>query len=316
MADTIDWPAALHRTIMLAQLQHSESNPRSQKYPSGDLWKCLLTISILRDLNAATDDDTNTTRFLRINHAGLSGALFYPTPTRRALIPDEQTIDLEVDALIKGNAVQILYFPNLACTSFVIGQVMKAHLLSDSTISPKPHLSGSGFSLNSHALEALGHALAGGSSIPIRDLSGELKPTPRCADRVLKDRRLAARQLLVARYRNAVRNGTRDPIRLIPRVIAPSSVPKEIKLDNMLSLDSRREDVNKEGPQDALDTPQSPTLRSNAAIPRADKHPLLPVLGNHRHANKPTPASVDAQSVKKHSGVLEPAGGKGKENDV
>lgn len=74
---------------------------------------------------------------------------------------------------------------------------MKAHLLSNAAICPKPHVSGSGFSLSSCALEALTRVLASDSAVPIRDLFSELKPTPQCADRVLKDRRDAGRQLLV-----------------------------------------------------------------------------------------------------------------------
>ncbi|KAJ7902070.1 hypothetical protein B0H14DRAFT_2669784 [Mycena olivaceomarginata] len=276
---TLNWTGALHRTIMLAQLPHCLSNTRSSKYPSGDLWKCILGLSIIHDLEVATDDekDTNTTRFIRLNHAGLSGVIFYPLPARRASIPDEHAIDSEVDALIEQNAVQILYFPNLACTSFVTGQVMKSHLLSDPTICPKPHPSGSGFSLDSHAFEALSHALAGGSAIPIRDLSSELKPTPDCAEVVLKERRIAARLQLVIRYRNSIRNTPRDSIRHALKASMPLAIPEEIKLDQM-SLN-------------------------------AHKPALLPAL----RAN----TTVDHQTVeKKRPKVLEPAGGKGKENDI
>ncbi|KAJ7346854.1 hypothetical protein DFH08DRAFT_869572 [Mycena albidolilacea] len=326
---TLNWTGALHRTIMLAQLPHCLSNTRSSKYPSGDLWKCILGLSIIHDLEVATDDekDTNTTRFIRLNHAGLSGVIFYPLPARRASIPDEHAIDSEVDALIEQNAVQVLYFPNLACTSFVAsllfvfwfhssrprmqtGQIMKSHLLSDSTICPKPHPSGSGYSLDSRAFEALGHALAGGSAIPIRDLPSELKPTPNCAEVVLKERRIAARLQLVIRYRNSIRNTPRDSIRHAPKASVPLAIPEDIKLDQM-SLNARRDsDTKDEGPHNIPATPQSPpTLRPNVAIPAADKPALLPALC----AN----TTVDHQTVEKKSPkVLEPAGGKGKENDM
>lgn len=198
---------------------------------------------------------------------------------------------------------------------------MKAHLLSDPSICPKPHHSGSGFYLNSRAFETLREALVRGSSVPIRDLSSRLKPTPQCADRVLKDRhhaKHAARLLLAVRYRNAIRN--------TPRASTPSSVP-EITLGK-LSLDPvplRRVDVDSEGEEyhDALENlppPSPPTLRSNAAIPTfdcANKLPLLPVLRDHRHANTLSiiPTSVDQKNLeKKYMKVLELAGEK--ENDV
>ncbi|KAJ7268757.1 hypothetical protein B0H12DRAFT_1320573 [Mycena haematopus] len=315
-SDKLDWPCALRRTIMLAQLPHLESNPRS-KYPSGDLWKDILGLSIIRDLEAATDDEkgTNTTRFVTIDHAGLSGVIFYSAPTRRLSIPDHATVDSVVTALIERNAVQILSFP-VASTSFITGQIMKSHLLSDTTICPKAHLSGSGFSLNSRALEALCFALAGGSPIPIRDLSSELKPTPHCADRVLKDRRQAARLLLVMRYRNPIRNRNKD-LPTAPRVSTPSTVPEEIKLDE-LSLNSRN--AQEKEALESPDAPESSTLHSNAAILTATKHSLPQALRNRHHANtlSTVPSSMDSQSNEKNKQLraLKRAGAKGKENKV
>ncbi|KAF8210533.1 hypothetical protein K438DRAFT_1959781 [Mycena galopus ATCC 62051] len=298
MADTLDWATAL-RTILLAQ--NVQSNLRSWKYPSGH------TLSIIRDLE--TGSENHTTRFINIDHAGLSGVIFYPIPARRPSVPDEHAIDSEVE-----NAIEILYFP-MASTSFVTGQVMKAHLLSDAAICPKPHVSGSGFSLNSRALEALARALAGDSAVPIRDLFGELKPTPQCADRVLKDRRDAARQLLVMRYRNFIRNIPRDPLRKA-RVPTASTLIEEIKLAKLFlnSCDAKKIEVH-ESPA----VPQYPlTLRSNAAIPTAANHTLPPALRSHRHANtlSAVVASIDPQNIeKKHFKVLASGRRKGKEND-
>ncbi|KAF7376345.1 hypothetical protein MSAN_00050000 [Mycena sanguinolenta] len=316
MSNTLDWVRALHRTIMLAQIPHSEPNTPSSKYPSSDLWKGTLGLSITRDLEAARDDDeddTNMTRFITIDHPGSSGAIFYSVPARRPSMLVDETIDSdsEVDALIERNAVQVLLFP-VAATSFITGQVMKAHLLSDPTICPKSRPSGSGFSLNLHALEALSRALQNGSSIPIRDLLNELKPTSHCADRVFQDRRDAARMLLVKRYRDALRNKDQEALRIAARLATRHSTPEEAKLDR-LSLDSCGAQAH-----ESLDGSQSsPTLRSNVAIAIATKNTVPLALPTRRHANtlSTVKSSVDrSRNEKKRPKERAGAKGKGKEN--
>ncbi|KAJ7045692.1 hypothetical protein C8F04DRAFT_445735 [Mycena alexandri] len=272
---SLNWSTALQRTIMKAHLPGSESsNPRRSKHPSGAIWKCLLALSISADLKCGADgQDDNTTRFIRIEDFGLSGVLFYSAPPRRASIPTDSAMEAEIDALIERNAVQVLYFPNLACTSFVIGQVMKSHLLSDPTVCPKPHITGSGFSLHSRAFETLGLALACGTLVPIRDLSGDLKPTPQCAERVTQDRRHAthaARLLLAVRYRNIMRS----------RASGSPSVPEETS-PGKVAVDASRVDVEEHQYHDAPQTPPThspPTFRSNAAIPSLDCRNKLPSL--------------------------------------
>ncbi|KAJ6594073.1 hypothetical protein B0H19DRAFT_1246783 [Mycena capillaripes] len=316
MADSLEWRGALQRTIMLAQLPGQELNPRSSKYPSGDLWKCILGLSVVADLKGTdNEDDTNTTRFVRIEHLGLSGVIFYSAPLRRVSILSNQTMDSEIDALLERNGVQVLYFPNMACTSFVIGQVMKAHLLADPAICPKPRLSGSGFSINSRAFETLGHALICGSSVPICDLSGQLKPTPQCAERVLKDRhraKHAVRLLLAVRDRNAIRN--------THRIGTPSSVPDKFGKSSVRSRREDAEDSTGEEYHDALDIlrpPSPPALRSNAVILSFDgvnKLPLLPALRDHHRANPLSKTSADPQISEKRMKGLDPAAEK--ENNV
>ncbi|KAJ6500146.1 hypothetical protein C8R47DRAFT_1110640 [Mycena vitilis] len=305
---SLHWPSALQRALMLPQLPGQESNPRTSRHPSGDLWKCILGFSISADLEDIGDeDDTNATRFVRIEHFGLSGVIFHSaSTTRRASIPDDETMNLEIDALLERNAVQVLYFPNMACTSFVTGQVMKSHLLSDPTLCPKPRLSSSGFSINPRAFETVGHALVGGSSTPIRDLSGQLKPTPQCADRVLQDRHRAqhaARLLLAIRYRHTIRN--------VPKISTPpivSDESRQVCMDPVPSAPQDAEDSEDEEAHDALDTTNSPlrsALRSNISTPSLDgakKHPLLP------NTLATIATLVDAKKLDKRLKILELAG--------
>ncbi|KAJ7747390.1 hypothetical protein B0H16DRAFT_1555813 [Mycena metata] len=270
---SLDWSTALQRTIMKAHLPGSESsNPRRSKHPSGGIWKCLLALSISADLKCG-QDDTNTTRFLRIEDFGLSGVIFYSAPPRRDSIPTDSAMEAEIDALIERNAVQVLYFPNLACTSFVIGQVMKSHLLSDPTVCPKPHMTGSGFSLHSRALETLGHALACGNLVPIRDLAGDLKPTPQCAERVTQDRRHAtpaARLLLAVRSRNITRSRACGS----PSAHEETS-PVKVTVDPREDVEEHEDDAPQASPTDS-----PPTFRSNAAISSFDSRNKLPSLHN------------------------------------
>ncbi|KAJ7188065.1 hypothetical protein C8R46DRAFT_8549 [Mycena filopes] len=280
---SLDWSTALQRTIMKAQLPALKPNPRRSKHPAGDIWKFLLGLSISADLTALGGEGENgeeqITRFIRIEDLGLSGVIFYSAPARRGPIPlNNSTMEAEIDALLARNGVQVLYFPNLACTSFVIGQVMKAHLLSDPTICPKSHITGSGFSLNSRAFETLGSALARGTLVPIRDLSGDLKPTPQCAERVAQDRRhatQAARLSLAVRYRNLMRS----------RASAAPFMTDELSPGQ----DTGREDAEEYDYQDAPQTPptHSPsTFRSNAAIQTLDYRNRLSSLHTPRlHAN-------------------------------
>ncbi|KAJ6499066.1 hypothetical protein C8R45DRAFT_980957 [Mycena sanguinolenta] len=300
MSNTLDWVRALHRTIMLAQLPHSESHTCSTKYPPSDLWKGALT----RDLELAATDDENETRFVAIDQPGSNGAIFYSIPARRPFMSVDERIDSdsEVDVLIERNAVQVLLFP-VAATSFITGQVMKAHLLSDPTICPKPRSSCSGFSLNSHALDALSRALQNGSSTvtPIQEhiVSEQLEPTPECAERVQHDRRDAARRLLVMRYQEALRDKNEEALRIAARLARRHSTQEEVKTDG-LSLESG--DTQAQRP---------------SAISIVTKHTVPLVLPTRRHANplSTVKSSGDRQSNEnKQFKASGRAGAKGKEN--
>ncbi|KAJ7703024.1 hypothetical protein B0H17DRAFT_1194276 [Mycena rosella] len=270
------WSATLRRIVMPAQLSGSDSNPRTSKYPSGDIWKCILAASIAGDFDSGTEEDTDAKRCIRIDLLGMSGVIFYRVPTRRACTSNNQSKDAE-DALIENSSPRVVYFPHFACTSFVTGQVIRAHLLQAPVLSPNPHPFG--FSLDSRALETLSRG-----SIPSRDLSVDLKVTPQCADRVLKDRRRAkqvARLLLATRYRlNTIRN--------ILKVTAASSpsLLEDARRDKPSLADSSCPEDEEEEYHDALETiPHSPLLHSNAPISNLDIETKLLPLRDHRPAS-------------------------------
>ncbi|KAJ6587084.1 hypothetical protein DFH09DRAFT_1142533 [Mycena vulgaris] len=293
MDDTLHWSAALQRILMRTELPGSASNPRTSRYPSGDIWKCILGASISADLESGTENaDTEMKRFIRIDELGLSGVIFYCAPARRACIPQSKD---KTDALIERSAPRVVYFPNFACTSFVIGQVIKSHLLLDPTLSPKPHPSGLEFSLNSRAFETLGHTLTGGSLIPIRDLSRQLKPTLECPDRVIKDREHAERLLLAIRSGNTIQSTAGS-------TLPPPSLP-ELSSEHNCSCPEDVEDEEEEY-HDALDTlPHSPLSHANVPIPSLDAEtklfPSVPVLRHHALANilPKLPSAVDPKNI-------------------
>ncbi|KAK7005749.1 hypothetical protein R3P38DRAFT_3282904 [Favolaschia claudopus] len=302
MVTSPDWNSALRRTMISPQLPHLDSTTPYSKSPSLELWNGILGQSILKDLEFATEDEdvTTTMRFIRISHSELNGVILYPAPARRAAVPDKATIEAEVADLVEANVVQILPLPEDVGTSFLTGQVIKAHLLSDPSIRPKLHRSGSGFSVNLHAFDTLALSLARIGTVPVRDLSSELKPTPNCAPRFGTDRRHST----PPPTHHALPSspfGVRNP---------PPNALENIKL-NIQLLKQRREDVKE---RDVSDTPPSPLCRRLQRDPHYSPLRAVTVTPNTL-ASLTTAIMMDHKNLEKpRRKVAEPVRAKGKEN--
>ncbi|KAF9523083.1 hypothetical protein CPB83DRAFT_62774 [Crepidotus variabilis] len=159
---------------ILSPVQHSvtSSFPRnrsSRKYPPGDIWKHVFSISVyddlsgrLREIEVPPHRDSLWWRFVRLECVGLSGVIIYTIRTPPTVgeqkpdgIFDHERLTLQkvfgddtsnqgmtVDELLDAVAGRILFFPAYSCTSFVIGQVVHAAFTNTSFARPIPAKNG------------------------------------------------------------------------------------------------------------------------------------------------------------------------------
>ncbi|KAF4612415.1 hypothetical protein D9613_004591 [Agrocybe pediades] len=158
------------------------SNSRSKfRHIPGDIWRHALCTSVFSDLAGTAECSSaggvpvsafpgsqrsrTWKRFTRLDHAGLSGVLFYeirslhdhelPGPSSlgvverhnlKPLTMEEVFGDLDdpsdssmcIDDLLDSIHAKVVFFPAYACTSFIAGQAMHSFLLDIPHLRPQP----------------------------------------------------------------------------------------------------------------------------------------------------------------------------------
>lgn len=142
------WSSAVH-ALLTPPSSTKTQTLNAPRHPSGDIWKRVLGECVYVDL--AGNKMLGKKRFARLETMGLSGLLMYEIPAGRDDGHDdmnehdyeqEQNLDgmtlasvfgdpdmndgdasalgMEINELLDGIDVQLVYFPGYACTSFVV----------------------------------------------------------------------------------------------------------------------------------------------------------------------------------------------------
>lgn len=141
------WSSALQTFLRLVRPPRRQpydlKNPRVSRHPSGQIWRQDLCKSVFLDLT--NNVGTGLRRFLRLEHVGLSGVVFYEIPTsgrdqsadagtgtltegltltRVFGDPDDPSnLGMDTDDLLDIIEAKLVYFPGYACTSFIVSEV-------------------------------------------------------------------------------------------------------------------------------------------------------------------------------------------------
>jgi hypothetical protein len=132
-----EWPSILHRIVTVPhQISDPVLNPPTSKSP-GNAWKRVLAADISAHAESCIDNDTETNHFLKLDHFGLSGVIFYRSPAKGETLEEGQMDDAvsvvasgtsthfptetdELERILGQTAARLVYLPNHACTSFVV----------------------------------------------------------------------------------------------------------------------------------------------------------------------------------------------------
>lgn len=117
------------------------------RHPPGDIWRHAFSVSVYVDLETFAEDSypISWRRFVRLEHFGLSGVIFYEirrgqsngeyqeNDSREELtlksvfgdLNDPSDLGMELDQLLDIVQVKVIYFPAYACTSFVVSLIFR-----------------------------------------------------------------------------------------------------------------------------------------------------------------------------------------------
>ncbi|KIM38277.1 hypothetical protein M413DRAFT_30389 [Hebeloma cylindrosporum] len=150
---TGSWSYKLYDILRPSRTQSFAPAPSGSRHLPGDIWRHAFSVSVYADLEAFAEDSypISWRRFVRLEHFGLSGVIFYEIRRERSDdsrhltlktvfgdLNDPADLGMDLDKLLDMVQVKVIYFPAYACTSFVIGQVMTAFLLDKEELQPYP----------------------------------------------------------------------------------------------------------------------------------------------------------------------------------
>jgi len=135
------WSYKLYDILRPSRTRSPAPTLSGSRHLPGDIWRHAFSVSVYVDLEAFSEDSypISWRRFVRLEHFGLSGVIFYEIHrghsngeyegndsrglTLKSVfgdLNDPSDVGMNLDQLLDTVQVKVIYFPAYACTSFVV----------------------------------------------------------------------------------------------------------------------------------------------------------------------------------------------------